>query len=276
MAQTKSIQVICPICDTRGRVDVPRAKVEAKDTGTTSVLVPKDLMCEHSFYTYVDRNYAVRDYLVTDLMLFSEKDKYEQLKLQIQKEARQKGVTYAQISELISDRHLRNLLFAGFIGSPIMILTHDPEKADFKTLFSLLVLMFPHISNTFKIYLPTKYLDVEKTQEEILANTTVYNLAYKLMPRKPFSASEADPMQNIITFFKNQETRLNFVYAKNFLDILEIFYEEFQKLSPGLSDTELITELSGKNPKYASLLNNNWVQVLKRRSKFEKTIVAKI
>ncbi|MHA1647989.1 MAG: hypothetical protein ACTSVL_10485, partial [Promethearchaeota archaeon] len=68
----KRIMVVCPVCSKSGRIPVPTAVITGKDSGATSVYIPRDLVCPHEFYAYIDKNFKVRDYLVLEYSLKAE------------------------------------------------------------------------------------------------------------------------------------------------------------------------------------------------------------
>jgi len=58
--------VRCPICSETAEIEVSKKELGKASRGLLSIGIPEDLVCEHSFITYVDRNFKVRDYFVPD------------------------------------------------------------------------------------------------------------------------------------------------------------------------------------------------------------------
>ena len=66
--ETKIISIICPICKKNKKVIIPKAIVnEAKQL--TAVSIAKDIVCEHHFQAFVDKNFVVRGYQKIDYHL---------------------------------------------------------------------------------------------------------------------------------------------------------------------------------------------------------------
>jgi len=72
MNESKKILVVCPSCKNKSRILVPVNIISKKKSGSTSIYVPRDLVCPHEFYVYVDKNFKVRDYLVLEYSLKAE------------------------------------------------------------------------------------------------------------------------------------------------------------------------------------------------------------
>ena len=63
----------CPICHAKDFVTL-NGEVSKNEAGLTKILVPKKLLCKHTFQVFVDKNYKVRSYQKIDLEL-TKKDK---------------------------------------------------------------------------------------------------------------------------------------------------------------------------------------------------------
>lgn len=63
-----TISIICPICKKNKKVIIPKSIIdEAKQL--TAVSIAKDIVCEHHFQVFVDKNYIVRGYQKVDFHL---------------------------------------------------------------------------------------------------------------------------------------------------------------------------------------------------------------
>jgi len=60
------ITIHCPVCNTRGQISVEKNIIDQSIRGVTAVNVAENLICKHSFVTYVDKNLHVRDAFVCD------------------------------------------------------------------------------------------------------------------------------------------------------------------------------------------------------------------
>ncbi|MFX1273426.1 MAG: hypothetical protein ACFFBP_15435 [Promethearchaeota archaeon] len=63
------ITIYCPICKTMGQVRIEKNIVTMSDKGVTAVNVAENLICEHSFVTYIDKNLDIRDSFVCDFRI---------------------------------------------------------------------------------------------------------------------------------------------------------------------------------------------------------------
>ena len=61
-----NVNVRCPICSETAEIEVAKKELGKASRGLLSVSIPENLVCEHSFITYIDRNFKVRDYFVPD------------------------------------------------------------------------------------------------------------------------------------------------------------------------------------------------------------------
>ncbi|TFG00399.1 MAG: hypothetical protein EU541_02410 [Promethearchaeota archaeon] len=60
------ISITCPICSKWGKIEIAEKELGKASRGLLSISISEDLICEHSFIAYVDRNLKVRDYFVPD------------------------------------------------------------------------------------------------------------------------------------------------------------------------------------------------------------------
>jgi len=79
------IQIICPRCKTRGTIDVSEEAMENVTRGLLAVNIAPNIICEHTFVAYIDKNMEVRNYFTADfqLELPETKEKKRAPKLQI-------------------------------------------------------------------------------------------------------------------------------------------------------------------------------------------------
>lgn len=61
----KPIDVICPICNVKKRINIPKDIInEAKQL--TSISISKGIVCKHHFQAFVDKNFIIRGYQKVD------------------------------------------------------------------------------------------------------------------------------------------------------------------------------------------------------------------
>ena len=61
----ETILIVCPKCKERRNLKVP-TKIINQSKQLTTVSIPEDLCCEHSFQAFVDKNFKVRGYQQVD------------------------------------------------------------------------------------------------------------------------------------------------------------------------------------------------------------------
>jgi hypothetical protein len=63
------VHFICPHCNKSGYFIVPFSQIRGTDKGLTTIYVPENNICEHSFQAFVDKNGWVRGYETADFEL---------------------------------------------------------------------------------------------------------------------------------------------------------------------------------------------------------------
>ena len=63
------IQIRCPSCHTNGIIEVDDYALKNVTRGLLAVYVEVNMICEHSFVTYVDKNLIIRDYFIADFKI---------------------------------------------------------------------------------------------------------------------------------------------------------------------------------------------------------------
>jgi hypothetical protein len=71
----QEIQIVCPKCKTNKKLNIP-IKVINQSKQLTTISIPSGLCCEHSFQSFVDKNFIVRGYQNVDFE-FSHMEFYE-------------------------------------------------------------------------------------------------------------------------------------------------------------------------------------------------------
>ena len=61
----QDIQIVCPNCKAKKKLKIP-AKVINQSKQLTTISIPSGLCCEHSFQSFVDKNFIVRGYQSVD------------------------------------------------------------------------------------------------------------------------------------------------------------------------------------------------------------------
>ncbi|MHA1294610.1 MAG: hypothetical protein ACTSQJ_18370, partial [Promethearchaeota archaeon] len=63
------LKIHCPSCNKKGIIEVSEDLVKNIERGLIAVNVAENIVCEHSFIAYVDKNLVVRDYFIADFQI---------------------------------------------------------------------------------------------------------------------------------------------------------------------------------------------------------------
>lgn len=61
-----NVHICCPICSKTNEIQISKKELGKASRGLLSISLPKNVVCNHSFIVYVDRNFKVRDYFIPD------------------------------------------------------------------------------------------------------------------------------------------------------------------------------------------------------------------
>lgn len=67
--ETKKVQLVCPICQKTAFVPIPTYIFERKQAGIAKVQIIPDVVCEHQFVAFIDKNFMARGYDRIDFQL---------------------------------------------------------------------------------------------------------------------------------------------------------------------------------------------------------------
>lgn len=63
------IEVRCPACSKPGKIEVSEERLKKASRGLLAINISADIVCEHSFIAYIDRNLEVRDCFMADFQI---------------------------------------------------------------------------------------------------------------------------------------------------------------------------------------------------------------
>ncbi len=63
------IEVRCPICSVWDNIEIPDDSIKKVNKVLISINVTSGMICEHSFFVYVDKNLITRDCFVADIKI---------------------------------------------------------------------------------------------------------------------------------------------------------------------------------------------------------------
>lgn len=68
IAITRYIEVICPVCNAKKVIQIPKSIVNQASQLTT-ISVPQDKVCQHHFQLFIDKNFSIRGYQKVDYQI---------------------------------------------------------------------------------------------------------------------------------------------------------------------------------------------------------------
>ncbi len=63
------IQVTCPSCKKKGNIEISDEAIKNVSRGLLAINVASEIVCDHSFIAYVDKNLSIRDYFIADFQI---------------------------------------------------------------------------------------------------------------------------------------------------------------------------------------------------------------
>lgn len=63
------IEVRCPICSEWDKIEIPDDSIKKVTKGLITINVTSGMICEHSFFVYVDKNLITRDCFIADIKI---------------------------------------------------------------------------------------------------------------------------------------------------------------------------------------------------------------
>ena len=63
------IEVRCPACSKAGKIEVSEERLKKASRGLLAVNVSAEMICEHSFIAYIDKNLEIRDAFIADFQI---------------------------------------------------------------------------------------------------------------------------------------------------------------------------------------------------------------
>lgn len=73
MDNSHEINIVCPVCKKTKNLIIP-SKIISQSKNLTTVSIPKNLVCEHHFQAFVDKNFKVRGYQKVDFDFLSDEN----------------------------------------------------------------------------------------------------------------------------------------------------------------------------------------------------------
>ncbi|MEJ2250916.1 MAG: hypothetical protein P8Y70_17225 [Candidatus Lokiarchaeota archaeon] len=83
-----SVKIRCPTCGEYGQIEINEDALKKEDRGLLAVNISEELICDHTFIAYIDKNLTVRNYFIPDFQfeLSTEEEQEEEEELVPSKE----------------------------------------------------------------------------------------------------------------------------------------------------------------------------------------------
>lgn len=221
------IQIYCPKCSATGSINVEDSKLKKIESGVLAVEIPKDLVCEHFFIAYIDKQGDVRNYCVADFEI----NVGEEVKASTHIDDTLEKLDVFLIKINIYPSILTYIIKAIMLGKNVLIITEDP-------------LLDEHIRNFFEFITKDSFmLNVSITnseQNQISKNNDDYDIIFqgnKIIKQKAseFSLDNLEIEENLVQKFLGEgDLTTGLVLLKNELTkLFEIskFFKKFIKQS---------------------------------------------
>lgn len=232
LVKTKNIIFICPSCKKSKYVQVPVEVFGKSTTGTTPVIIPEGVICEHKIHSYIDKNGAVRGYLQYEYNIMSITARIDQIKskalAQYQNYFGRTNIEF--IYDTFSKHDLLHFFESCFMRYPIIFIENEPESNRFQLLFSLFASIHPKLAERILIYSMSEYDELIKNRN--FDHYCILNVTHGLLLNSPVSLFESES----VLFLLEKPLLENYILFNNAVKHLERY-------------GDLVAEMMPKSPK---------------------------
>ncbi len=254
---------MCPICNKKAKVTVPEEAVSQKESGTSILLVSKGTTCEHEYYAYLDKNFAVRDYLTLD---FSEGNvSFEAKKKEIYAARDEYNLSFDNVTRFLREKDIRSLLYGSFLGFPIIIIENNPDEERLKVVLSLICKINPETYDQFRIYSAEKFLEFSEKNTGELKDYIIYNTIHQLSVQKPFTDTESEVFTPIMEFMKKKtgtSAKVQIVFAQNAIN----YVKKYARIIEDVKDKpeKIIKSLKKQYPRQVDMFTLPFLALMRK------------
>ncbi|MFX1273788.1 MAG: hypothetical protein ACFFBP_10055 [Promethearchaeota archaeon] len=118
------VKINCPSCAKFGMIEVEENIIKNSKRGVAAVNVTQDLICEHSFIAYIDRNFQLRDCFISDFTV--ELPEMEtKIKVDMMEIPDLENIDVYLITINIAAQTMANLLRCGFNKKKVVYITNS-------------------------------------------------------------------------------------------------------------------------------------------------------
>ncbi len=206
-----SILITCPTCNNSGKIEIFKEKMRDAARGLLAINIARDIICEHSFIVYIDRNLAIRDYFVADFHIDIPKiDSIERIK---ESNISSKDILDVDLIKLNLHALTLSIIFKSIFLKQKLILLLDQEF-----LYKHIYNFFEYIAkDTFEINIQLMSNQEYKINKKNFKDTIVLE-HNKIMqnPKKVINLRKLDVEKNIVNqFLIEPELGYSYIFLKN-------------------------------------------------------------
>ncbi len=218
----------CSRCHKSKYVAVPVEVFEKSKTGTTPVVIPENVICEHEIHSYIDKNGAVRGYIQFEYNIMSMTGRIEKIKQKALAEYKNYfgRISIAPILEGFRPHDLLHLFECCFMRYPIILIENEPEGSQFQLFFSLFASIYPKLADRILIYSMSEY--DELTKEKNFENYFILNTTHYLLLNSPITFDQSES----VLFLMKKEYIENYILFNNAIKYLERYGDLVAELMP--------------------------------------------
>ncbi|MFX1273844.1 MAG: hypothetical protein ACFFBP_13915 [Promethearchaeota archaeon] len=228
------IKITCPACNTKGYIQIKKEIILSSNRGITAVNVAEDLVCEHSFVAYIDRNLAIRDSFICDFKIdlpIVEIKTYEEFVA-----SKDYDVDIIKLNLLPS--LMVNVLKGIFMGKKIIIISHN------EFISNNFLGFFKNITNdSFPLELRAadrvEYKKNKKLYKDslILDSTSVINDKDKIINEKNIKIEGAIVQK----FFSEPDSKISVILIKNEINKIYILSQALIEFNKNFNEKKRFT-----------------------------------
>ena len=232
------VEITCPVCSKYGIIEVEENIIAQSKRGVAAVNVSTNLVCEHSFIAYIDKNFYVRDAFITDFTVeLPEMDTVQQIDMN---KIPSKDIIDTYLIRINVHAHIITYLLRCFFNGKKVIYINNVETVK-KHLTNLFDYIF---KDTFPITFLILNRDEYREDKKKYKDFVVINTNNKVIQDKEKIINHKNlKIENVITqkFLTEQYPKTSLIILKN--EIIKAFElsNEIIKFNNSLNENEEFT-----------------------------------
>ena len=228
------IEIRCPACKSRGEIRIQRNLIAESVRGITAVNVAQDLICEHSFVAYIDRNLSVRDSFICDF-----KVEIPKIALEEPKESKiEKNFDLDIIKLNIVPSLMINIIKCALFGKKVVILSdQDFLSTHYKNFFEYIM------EDTFETEIVILQRNIFKKDKKKYKEFIVFDGINVNQDKAKFINSKKSKIESTIVqkFYIDTDIEQSLLFFKNEFEKAFVLGKEVILFNNNLQETQDFT-----------------------------------